>query len=187
MSALDFLSSGNYNTAVGEGARGGSITPITGSDNIALGYNAGINYTTGSFDIYIGNKGVAAESNTVRIGTQGTQTATFIAGVTRAHVSFPLLLFVNSKTGQLSSARYKRDIRDMGDASGRLIKLRPVTFRYKQDPDSTEHTAEVEGDGAGFDVRSFHTDGSPTFIEVKTTRGEASTEFYISRSELHFS
>ena len=44
---------------------------------------------------------------------------------------------VNS-TGQLgivmSSARYKRDIHDMDEASSGLLKLRPVTFRYKQRP-----------------------------------------------------
>ena len=43
-----------------------------------------------------------------------------------------------SNTGQLgivmSSARYKRDIRDMDEASNNLMNLRPVTFRYKQDP-----------------------------------------------------
>jgi len=33
----------------------------------------------------------------------------------------------------MSSARFKRDIRDMGEASDRLMKLRPVTFRYKDD------------------------------------------------------
>ena len=33
----------------------------------------------------------------------------------------------------MSSARYKRDIRDMA-RSGKLMKLRPVTFRYKDDP-----------------------------------------------------
>ena len=31
-----------------------------------------------------------------------------------------------------SSRRSKDDIRDMGDASGGLLRLRPVTFRYKQ-------------------------------------------------------
>jgi hypothetical protein len=31
-----------------------------------------------------------------------------------------------------SSRRYKEDIRSMGDVSGRLLKLRPVTFRYKK-------------------------------------------------------
>jgi hypothetical protein len=43
-----------------------------------------------------------------------------------------------SNTGQLgivvSSARYKRDIHDMGNFSEALMKLRPVTFRYKDDP-----------------------------------------------------
>jgi len=43
-----------------------------------------------------------------------------------------------SSTGQLgmmmSSARYKRDIHDMDAASSNLMKLRPVTFVYKQDP-----------------------------------------------------
>jgi hypothetical protein len=37
----------------------------------------------------------------------------------------------------LSSARYKRDIRDMGGASAGLMKLRSVTFRYKSDPSGT--------------------------------------------------
>jgi polyhydroxyalkanoate synthesis regulator phasin len=49
-------------------------------------------------------------------------------------------VFVNSygRLGiQVSSARFKRDIRDMGEASGRLMKLRPVTFRYKEDPAGT--------------------------------------------------
>jgi len=50
-----------------------------------------------------------------------------------------------------------------------------------------EHTADIEGDGAGFDVRSFHFDGSPKFIEVKTTRGDATTDFYVSRNESSFS
>ena len=33
----------------------------------------------------------------------------------------------------MSSARFKRDIRSMGEASSSLMKLRPVTFRYKDD------------------------------------------------------
>ncbi len=32
------------------------------------------------------------------------------------------------------AARYKRDIQPMDERSGGLLKLRPVTFRYKQDP-----------------------------------------------------
>jgi Chaperone of endosialidase len=47
------------------------------------------------------------------------------------------MVLINAR-GQLgtvvSSARYKRDIQDMGVNSRGLLKLRPVTFRYKQDP-----------------------------------------------------
>jgi hypothetical protein len=46
-----------------------------------------------------------------------------------------------NRNGQLgvlpSSARYKRDIHDMGGASAGLMKLRPVSFRYKSDPSGT--------------------------------------------------
>ena len=37
----------------------------------------------------------------------------------------------------MSSARYKHDILDMGDASSKLLKLRPVGFRYNNDPTNT--------------------------------------------------
>ena len=92
--------------------------------------------TTGANNIDIGNLGVAAESNTIRIGTQGTQTATYIAGIFNSSASGDAVEVSN--TGQLgmvmSSARYKRDIHDMDEASSNLMKLRPVTFRYKDDP-----------------------------------------------------
>jgi hypothetical protein len=35
-----------------------------------------------------------------------------------------------------SSGRYKRDIQDMGERTQGLLKLRPVTFRYKQDQEA---------------------------------------------------
>src|SRR5262249_37220416 len=124
---------GNSNTAVGHGALRNSTT---GSNNIALGANAGFNSTTGSNNIEIGNPGVAADSGTIRIGTQGTQTRTFVGGIFGSMVTGDAV--VVSNTGKLgivvSSARYKRDIRDMGNSSQALMKLRPVTFRYKNDP-----------------------------------------------------
>jgi hypothetical protein len=102
----------------------------TGSNNIALGFQARSSLTTGDNNGDIGNLGVAAESNTIRIGKQGTQAATFIAGIAGSSVTGDAV--VVSSTGQLgivvSSARYKRDIRDMDAASNDLMKLRPVTF-----------------------------------------------------------
>jgi hypothetical protein len=37
----------------------------------------------------------------------------------------------------MSSARYKRDIADMGDKTSGLLRLRPVTFHYKNDQSGT--------------------------------------------------
>jgi hypothetical protein len=101
--------------------------------------DAGYKLTTGSNNIDIGNLGVAAEAKTIRIGVQGTQTATYIAGISGSAMTGDGV--VVSNTGKLgivmSSARYKRDIRDMDESSSSLLKLRPVTFRYKDDPAGT--------------------------------------------------
>jgi hypothetical protein len=50
-----------------------------------------------------------------------------------------------------------------------------------------EWTAEVRGDGAGYDIRSFEVDGRERLIEVKTTNGPAKTPFFISENERAFS
>ena len=72
------LNTGSYNTAIGEESLDNNTS---GSNNIALGYLAGRNLTTGSYNIDIGNLGLAGDNNTIRIGTQGTQTNTFVAGI----------------------------------------------------------------------------------------------------------
>jgi len=44
--------------------------------------------------------------------------------------------------------------------------------------------SNLDGDGAGYDIKSFETDGSERLIEVKTTNGWERTPFYITRNEL---
>lgn len=124
--------SGLGNIAIGGAAL---YNNTTGSNNIAIGYEAGDNIGAGANDIYIGGSGSSDESNTIRIGTPRMQTAFFGAGIAGATVSgVPVL--INTSTGQLgiasSSRRYKQDIKDMGDASAGLMRLRPVTFRYEK-------------------------------------------------------
>ena len=53
--------------------------------------------------------------------------------------------------------------------------------------DRVIHKSVVEGDGAGYDIESFKEDGSPLYIEVKTTKGGINSEFFISPNELAFS
>ena len=47
-----------------------------------------------------------------------------------------------------------------------------------------EHVAGTRGDGLGFDVLSFETNGRERLIEVKTTAFGELTPFYVSRNEL---
>src|SRR5438132_16055 len=133
--ALVFNTTGVDNTAVGVDAL---FTNTTGRDNIALGFKAGGNLTTGNNNIDIFDPGLAGEANTIRIGTEATQTATFIAGIFGATASGGVAVFVNSsgKLGTVtSSARFKQDIHSMDGASEAVLALQPVTFRYKQEID----------------------------------------------------
>ncbi len=135
--SLNNNTSGFGNTANGVNTL---LNNTTGNNNIGLGFGAGQNLTTGSHNIDIGNQGIAAESNTIRIGTQGTQTATFIAGISGTALGGGVAVRVNAN-GQLgtvgSSARFKQNIKSMDKASEAIHALKPVTFRYKDelDPD----------------------------------------------------
>jgi len=99
-SALYYNMSGAGNTATGDSALadlgidgpGGSNNTAygfaalafntAGISNIALGYYAGSKFSgSESYNIDIGNSGVAGENNIIRLGTPGIQTSTFIAGV----------------------------------------------------------------------------------------------------------
>src|SRR5205814_6447081 len=85
----------------------------------------------------IGNAGIAAEARTIRIGTTGTQTKTFVAGINGAAVTGAAVK-VNA-AGQLgtapSSQRFKDAIKPMDNASEAILGLKPVTFHYKKELD----------------------------------------------------
>src|SRR2546430_647599 len=60
--------------------------PTTGSNNIVMGFNAGCVLRTGSNNIEIGHVGgTASESNTIRIGTPGTQNAMLLNEFLKEH------------------------------------------------------------------------------------------------------
>jgi hypothetical protein len=155
-SALGYLAlaentTGNYNTAVGTGAldkstSGSSNTVLgvsalqnlaTGSGNIAIGDSAGNNAPAAVNDsIYIGNVGASTDSDVIRIGTEGTQTTFYAAGIYGVTTGTAAVEVFVDASGQLgtksSSIRFKEDVHDMADASDGLLQLRPVTYRYKQ-------------------------------------------------------
>lgn len=152
---------GNNNTFLGYGV--GAYNAATGSDNVyigsyagigsagngnvAIGKNAGAGNSNGSNDIYIGGAAGCtncSESNIIRIGTQGMQSAAYLAGIYGANVDGIAVQI--SSDGQLgvatSSLRFKEQVRDMGDSTAALMKLRPVTFLYKPDFANGERTLQ---------------------------------------------
>ncbi len=118
----------------------------TGSGNLALGANAGSALAGAeNNNVDIANAGITGESSTIRIGTVGTQTKAFIAGIrgvtTGVANGITVLIDGNGQLGTVSSSRrFKTDVRDMGDASSRLMRLRPVTFKYKPELDPSGTT-----------------------------------------------
>jgi NAD kinase len=50
-----------------------------------------------------------------------------------------------------------------------------------------KHVSLIEGDGAGYDVKSYTANGDVKCIEVKTTKGGKNTPFYITLNEVAFS
>lgn len=53
--------------------------------------------------------------------------------------------------------------------------------------EKVRHVSNLDGDGLGYDVRSFDVSGEERLIEVKTTNGPATTDFFLSRTELDVS
>jgi hypothetical protein len=107
----------------------------TGSNNIAVGLNAGSSVLSGSSNIDIGNN-EANESSTIRIGTAGTQIATHIAGISgTAVVGDSVIVNASGQLGTVASSERKEAIKPMDKASEAILSLQPVTFRYKHDLD----------------------------------------------------
>lgn len=48
---------------------------------------------------------------------------------------------------------------------------------------SVRWVAHLDGDNAGYDIRSYHPSGAFRLIEVKTTAGSARTPFFLTRNE----
>jgi len=123
--ALVHDTTGSLNTAIGAHALDQNIT---GSSNVALGFQAGFSIT-GSGNVCVGENigGVAGESNVTRIRNIGS--------TAQANGVF-VTVGAGGKLGfQVSSRRYKDDIKPMDKASEALFALKPVSFRYKKEID----------------------------------------------------
>ncbi len=188
--ALVNNSTGNNNTGDGYEALQNNTT---GNTNIALGFQAGQNLTTGDNNIDIGNLGVSGESNTIRIGTAGTQSATFISGISGVPLTHGTAVAVGiTADGQLgvraSSAKFKEAVKPMDKASEAILSLKPVTFRYKKELDSkgtpqfgliAEEVAKVDHDLVVTDDR-----GKPFTVRYEEVNAMLLNEFLKAHSKI---
>jgi len=72
--------------------------------------------------------------------------------------------------GELWVVRYEKD---------KLLKANKPKLAEK-----VAHVAKSKGDGLGYDILSYDLEGNELFIEVKTTKGNQTSPFYITRNEL---
>jgi hypothetical protein len=142
----------NNNTALGRRA----LFRTQGDQNTGVGFFSGSNLNgVGTNNIYIGNVGpvpIGTESNTIRIGTQTAtvatvgnppiethpmpaHTAAFLAGISGTPVvGDTVVVDANGQLGTAtSSARFKKNIEPMNQASEAILALKPARFQYKAD------------------------------------------------------
>lgn len=102
--ALKFATTATYNNAFGSAAL---QNLLTGTNNIALGSSAGIALVGAeSNNIYLENSGVAAESNTIRIGEFASHTGAFMAGVANVAVANLELMTMDITSGEMGTTTY---------------------------------------------------------------------------------
>lgn len=103
-SALANLTIGGNNQAYGSNALNNLVS---GNFNMAFGFDAGTSLTTNDSDnILISNAGVAGDNTTIRIGTTGTHTDAFIAGihgVTPGGVTQTVVIDANGELGSTAT------------------------------------------------------------------------------------
>ncbi len=186
--ALNRNNGGNSNTANGVSAMQRNTI---GSNNIGVGAFAGFHLTIGSNNIDIGNRGLADESNTIRIGTKGTQQATFVAGIygtrTAGTDGLPVVIDSDGQFGTVSSsARFKDQIKPMDKASEAILALKPVTFHYKSDAKGTPQFGLIAEDVAKIDpdlvVREEN--GQPYTVRYEAVNAMLLNEFLKEHREV---
>jgi hypothetical protein len=132
--ALNENTTGQENTALGSGALNYNTI---GNNNIAIGSGAATGVSPGnSNNIHIGSQGLSSDFGVIRVGSafQSSFFASGVRGVTTGrNDAVPVVIDSAGQLGTVSSSRrFKEDIQDMAEASSSLLRLRPVTFRYKQ-------------------------------------------------------
>lgn len=90
--------------------------------------------------------------------------------------------FKGRYTNHIENERENKRIGNLGEL---------LVFQYEKEKlknsglnKKPEHVAKSQGDGLGYDILSYDENGDKMYIEVKTTRGNRSSPFYLTGNEL---
>lgn len=156
---------GQSNSAFGSSAGNGNL----GSFNAFFGASAGINYrSTESSNISIMHNGVSLESNTMRIGVQGSGNGQvnrcFISGINGITNSNAQNVTINTSTGQLGSANPTSFSLNLSTSSGNMADS--STYYFQQ--------------GASIANANINLSGTKLYIPVATTLRSFVGSFFTS-------
>src|SRR6476646_6239762 len=189
--ALFSSTTGTLNTAIGANAL---FENTTGSGNTAVGTSTLVNSTTGNGNIALGfsaGNAVNIASNVIAIGTLGQDVSNscFIGQIytnIQPQVGTdPDLVTINSdgKLGRanVSSRRYKHDIKPMHKASEAIYALKPVSFRYHKQYDVSQTIAfgliAEEVDEVTSDLVGHNREGQPESVRYEQINAMLLNEF----------
>jgi hypothetical protein len=91
-------------------------------------------------------------------------------------VDYQAVAMVNADVGRVGELLVLASERDRLTSQGREDLAEQIV-----------HVSLVEGDSAGYDIRSYEVDGTPRYIEVKTTIGGPGSAFFLTSNEIAFS
>lgn len=108
-------------------------------------------------------------------------------------VSIPKKVAIVSQANATSSKKKKKidyikraKANTLVGSSGEEFAVKFEKWRLRNNPDlasKVEHVSKND-DSLGYDIVSFETDGSPRYLEIKSTLGSIDSMFYISSNEL---
>jgi hypothetical protein len=179
--ALGHIGSYGSNVAIGYQ----SLVGLTQGDaNIAIGLFSGLYLVSGYSNIYLGSRGLVNESGRIRIGTQGAQSETFVAGIRNSNAGPDSLPVVVDGEGKLASVSAS-DFSSMFGVTGATGPIGPAGPTGPQGPSGADGAQGLIGPqglmglqglkGDKGDTGAAGADGAPGSQGPKGDKGDVGT------------
>jgi hypothetical protein len=125
------------------------------------------------------------ETETIPQSEDATEIAIQRVATSGISVTSTNISFNGSIINHVQNNKENKRIGDLGELF--VIALEKEKLENANKPSLAKkvaHHAKDKGDGLGYDVLSFDANGNKMYIEVKATKGDKNTPFFITRNEL---